>query len=101
MQPEDQATIRNNQGYLPIIVQTEPELKAGDKVQVIFDGAPLGEPQATTVFALRDITRGSHTLAVKVMNAEGKELNTSESITVFIQRPRVGMVPETHPARTP
>lgn len=95
VQPEDQATVRNNQGYLPIIVQLEPDLRKGDSIQLIFDGAPLGEPQITPLFALRDINRGSHTIAVKVLGTNGKELNTSETITVYMHQARVGMVPGT------
>ena len=37
-QPEDQTTIRNTQGYVSIIVELKPKLKAGDRVQVIIDG---------------------------------------------------------------
>ncbi|WP_133127299.1 DUF4124 domain-containing protein [Legionella nagasakiensis] len=99
--PKDQETIRNNQGYVAVNIQLEPELKTGDKLQMIFDGMPLGEPQATTVFALRDMNRGSHTLAVQVVNEKSKVLKTSDTITIFMHRPRVGMVPQTRPARAP
>jgi hypothetical protein len=95
IQPEDQATIRNNQGYLSVIVQLDPELRPGDKIQMILDGEPIGAPQATPVFALRDINRGSHTVAVKILSSEGKELNSSNTVTVFMHQPQVGMVPET------
>ncbi len=95
VQPEDQSTVRNNQGYLPIIVQLEPDLRKGDTIQLIFDGTPLGEPQVTPLFALRDIDRGTHTIAVKVLGADGKELNASPIITVFMHQARIGMVPGT------
>ena len=95
VQPESDATIRNNQGYLPVIVQVEPELKSEDKLQMIFDSAPLGTPQVSTVFALREIKRGTHTLAVQVVNAAGDVLTTSPPITIYMHRPRVGMVPQT------
>lgn len=96
-QPEDQATIRNNQGYVPVIVAIVPDLKSGDKLQILYDSEPLGEPKATTVFALNDVKRGSHTIAVQVLDEEGSVLNTSEPITIFMHRPRVGMVPQTKP----
>lgn len=93
--PKDQETIRNNQGYVVVNVQISPELKKNDKVQLIFDGAPLGDPLPTTVFALRDIKRGSHTLKAELISAQGKVVDNSETVTFFMHRPRVGMVPET------
>lgn len=95
IQPIDQETIRNNQGALQATLLLEPSLKSGDKVQLMFDGAALGEPRANTVFNLQDINRGSHTINFQVINANGDVLNTSNTITVFMQRPRVGMVPQT------
>ena len=92
VQPEDQATIRNPQGYVSVILDLKPKLRDGDKVQVIFDGTPLAEPQAATVFALQDIKRGSHTLAAQVVDIKGNVLNTSDLVTFFMMPPRVGMV---------
>lgn len=91
IQPEDQATIRNTEGYVSIIAELDPPLQKGDKIQIIFDGAALGKPQDTTVIALRDINRGSHTLAVQVVSPKGKVLNTSSTITIFMMQPRTGM----------
>ncbi len=95
-EPNDQTTIRNTQGYVSILVELKPKLKSGDRVQIIFDGTPVGEPQASTVFALQDILRGSHTLAAQVMDNKGKVLKTSDLITIFMMPPRVGMGRNTH-----
>lgn len=100
-QPQDEATIRNNQGYVPVIVNIEPELKPGDKLQILYDGEPLGEPKETTVFALSDVKRGSHTISVQALDEEGNVLNTSKAITIYMHRPRVGMVPGTKPRPNP
>jgi len=91
MQPQDQATIRNNEGHLSLIAQASPGLKPGDKFQLLYDGTTLGEPQIAPVFTLKDINRGSHTLVVQIINAEGKVLISSQSTTIFMHRPRVGM----------
>jgi hypothetical protein len=90
-EPLNQATIRNNQGYVLVSVELEPKLSEGDNLQILFDGAPLGEPQPHTVFELNGIYRGSHTIAVQVLNANGDVLLVSDPITIFMQRPRVGM----------
>lgn len=91
VQPEDQATIRNTEGYVSLITELEPQLRKGDKLQVIFDGMALGKPQATTMIALRDINRGAHTFAVQVLDSQGQVLNTSDTITVFMMPPRTNM----------
>lgn len=95
VQPEPQATIRNNQGYVPIVVQTDPELKDGAKLQVMYNGQPLGKPSTSTSFTLRDVYRGSHTVSAKVIDANGKEISQAEPVTFYMHRPRTGMVPQT------
>ena len=99
VQPEPQATIRNNQGYVPIVVQTKPELKGGAKLQVMYDGQPLGKPSTSTTFTLRDVYRGSHTVSAKVIGANGKEISQAEPVTFYMHRPRTGMVPQTRRPR--
>ena len=90
-QPDDHATIRNNQGYIVVAVQLEPNLLTGDNLQLVFDGSPLGDPQANPLFQLNGIYRGSHTIAVQALDANGNPTMTSQTITVYMQRPRVGM----------
>ena len=92
VQPLNEATIRNNQGYVVVAVELEPALAQGDNLQIIFDGAPMGDPQPNLLFQLNGIYRGKHTIAVQVINSEGEVLLTSDSITIFMHRPRVGMV---------
>lgn len=91
VQPEDQLTIRNTNGDFSIVTELEPQLKKGDKLQVIFDGLPLGEPQANTVISLHNTNRGSHTIAVQAVNSKNKVLITSDTITIFMMPPRKGM----------
>lgn len=90
-QPDNEGTIRNNQGYVAVALQLEPELFPGDMVQMIFDGAPLGAPQPNLKFQLNGINRGSHTITVEVIDSNGDVVNTSNTVTFFMHRPRVGM----------
>jgi len=93
VQPEEQATIRNPQGYLSIVLDVKPTLRKGDKLQIIFDGIPLGMPQEATTFALQNIKRGSHTIVAQVVDNQGTVLNTSQQVNINMMPPRVGMVP--------
>lgn len=95
IQPINDATIRNNQGYIVVVVEMEPDLAGGDKLQMIFDGTPLGEPQSSTLFQLNGINRGTHTIAIQIIKPDGTTLLTSDVITIHLHRPRVGMVRRT------
>lgn len=90
-QPKNEETIRNNQGYVPVITEISPDLHTGDSLQLLFDGKAIGDPQSALVFTLKDVNRGAHTLAVQVVDASQAVLATSESVTFYMQRPRVGM----------
>ncbi|TAL65630.1 MAG: DUF4124 domain-containing protein [Legionella sp.] len=90
-QPQNEATVRNNNGYLVVAVELEPDLTPGDNLQLLFDGAPIGEPQPNLSFQLNGIYRGEHTIAVQVLDPSGQVLNTSDSVTFFMHRARVGM----------
>lgn len=89
VQPTNEATIRNNLGYVPIVVEVKPELKKDDKLQLIFDGKPLGSPQANTIFALNGIDRGMHTIAVNIVDSEGNVLSESAKIIFYLHRATV------------
>lgn len=95
IQPTNEATIRNNQGYVNVSVQIEPQLQEGDQLQLVYDGQDLGKPQVNPSFSLNEVERGEHTVAVKIINASGKVIGTTDSVTFYMHRPRVGMVPAT------
>ena len=91
-QPQNEETIRNNQGSIVVSVQVVPNLFRGDKVQLLLDGTAIGEPQPALQFTLNGVFRGSHTLAAQVVDKNGNAISTSDSITVFMFRPTVGRV---------
>ncbi|HHT0591596.1 TPA: DUF4124 domain-containing protein [Legionella anisa] len=93
--PESGATIRNNQGFVAVTAQVEPDLRPGDKLQLIYDSRTLGKPQVNPVFEIKGMNRGTHNLSVQIVDADGNVLDTSDPITIYVFRPRVGMVPGT------
>ena len=90
-QPLNESTIRNNNGSFPVSIQVEPSLSPGDKIQLMLDGSPLGEAQANLNFELTGINRGSHTITVQIVNANGGAIITSDPVTIYMQQSRVGM----------
>lgn len=93
VKPDNQETIRDSQGNILVVVRVKPELKPEDSLQLIYDGKPLGKPQAEPNFALHGILRGSHKLYVQVVNAALNVLATSAPIVIYMMPPRVNMVP--------
>lgn len=91
-QPESEATIRNNQGLVSVLVDLQPNLRVGDSLQLIYDGNPLGKPQTSAAFTLNNVYRGAHTVAVQVLDSNGKLITQSDQVTFYMHRPRVGMV---------
>lgn len=90
-QPENDATVRNNQGYVAVSVNLDPPLMTGDQLVVLVDGKVAGTPQKSTYFTLTGINRGSHNVVVQVQNEKGDVVAASAPVTFHMHRPRVGM----------
>ncbi len=91
IEPVDQATIRNNQGYIAIHAHITPELKSGFKIQILLDGVATGSSYPTLNGTLNGIERGAHRLELQLIDKHGALVSRSSSITVFMQRPRINM----------
>lgn len=90
--PHNEETIRNNQGAIDVVFTLSPTLLPGNQVQLLIDGAPVGKPQKELSFHVNGIDRGAHILQVQVLDKQGKPMILSDRTTIFMQRPRVGMV---------
>lgn len=91
VQPTEQVTIRNPQGFVSIVLEIKPKLRKGDQVQILLDGLPVDKPMPTTVFALQGVLRGSHMITAQIVNLQGQVLIKSGNVNIFMQQPRVGM----------
>ena len=88
--PEDQGTVRDNSGNMQVTVVVQPTLKEGDKIALLIDGKPVGQPQAATNFMLNAVERGQHTLEADVLGSTGQVLLKSKTITFFMHQAHVG-----------
>lgn len=85
--PRNNTTVPNRSGEVNVLIEVTPSLKAKDKIQLIMDGKPVGEPQHSTIFKMNNVDRGIHTLSAAIIGAKGEAILTSESITFYILRP--------------
>lgn len=86
--PVNDATIRENSGKVEIHVASAPPLQtqAGHKILIRIDGKSIGDPSTTQQFVLDNIDRGTHTLQTSILDASGKTLIESETVTFHLQR---------------
>ncbi|WP_104098130.1 DUF4124 domain-containing protein [Stutzerimonas kunmingensis] len=74
LSPTADEAIRNNAGNVSVTVQAEPTLHPGHAYQVLLDDQPFGAPGEQTSFALSNVDRGTHQLAVAVVDEQERVL---------------------------
>ncbi len=87
--PRNQSTIRNGTGELMVNLEVSPKLTKGETVQLLFDSKSNIPPQKVLTFKLKNVYRGSHTLSANVLDKSGKVIASSDTITIYMQRPIV------------
>ncbi|MHA6492150.1 DUF4124 domain-containing protein [Pseudomonas borbori] len=77
--PNPDATIRDNAGNLIVTANSEPTLHPGHGYRLLLDGAAVGEAGRSPVFTLENIDRGTHQLAVEIVDAQGRTVERTPS----------------------
>jgi hypothetical protein len=86
VQPADDATIRSNEGTVAVGLSLSPALGQGHEVKIIVDGTELEGTMKGTQFTLNKLSRGTHSLETRVVDAEGNVLITSNRITFHLRQ---------------
>ena len=86
IQPADDATIRSNEGMVAVGLSLSPALGQGHEVKIIVDGTELEGGMKGTQFTLNNLNRGTHSLQTRVVDAQGNELITSNSISFHLRQ---------------
>ncbi|MNG14916.1 hypothetical protein D3C84_987090 [compost metagenome] len=84
--PEPDATIRSTAGELIVSVTSEPGLQKGHRYRLLLDGQPTGAPGASPVFALSNIDRGTHHLAVEILDEQDRIVERTANQPFHMQR---------------
>jgi hypothetical protein len=79
--PAIDETVHSNTGSIRVIVEGVP---SGSQLQPVLDGAAVSEPVADSVFYLRGVTRGTHELTVKLLDARGREVLQTSPVTFHV-----------------
>ena len=83
--PQHDETIRSNPGAINIQLEANRKLGIGEQLQLFLDGKPYGAPQSRLTWQLKNIDRGTHTLAVQAKRS-GKLIASTSPITVHLYR---------------
>lgn len=69
--PEPDASVHNASGDLIVTASSEPGLLAGHSFRLLLDGQMVGQPSRSPVFSLQHVDRGTHLLAVEIIDSAG------------------------------
>jgi hypothetical protein len=77
--PQPDATVRDNAGNLIVSVNSEPALFPGHSYRLLLDGNEVGQAGRSPVFPLENIDRGTHQLAVEIIDQQGRIIERTPS----------------------
>jgi hypothetical protein len=84
--PAQDATVRDNQGIVPVAIQTTPQPGQGTLYQMYLDGKPWYQPFAGQRAYLSNVDRGTHTIHVVMLSSTGSKLGESNRVTFHLHR---------------
>jgi hypothetical protein len=84
--PLPDTTIRDSAGNLIVTADSEPGLFPKHRYRLVMDGQPQGEPQTSPVFALENIDRGTHQIAIEIVDEQGRIVERTPSQPFHMQR---------------
>lgn len=84
--PKDDEAIRQNEGVVVVQLNSNPGLMDGNMYQLIMDGKPVGQPQASPAFVLTNVDRGTHVIAGQIIDSQNNVIIQSQPVTFNLLR---------------
>jgi hypothetical protein len=85
-QPENDETIRSNEGVVTVGLSLSPALQPEHTIHIYIDGAKLDSDLRMTQFTLKDLNRGTHTLEARVVDASGNQQISTKPINFHLRK---------------
>ena len=85
-QPDNNETIRSNEGLINISFFIEPGLQSGHKIRVFVDGRRLKDELTSTSFSLKGIRRGTHSMRAEIIDETGEPMASTSSVTFHLRK---------------
>ena len=83
--PEPDAVINDGTGDIVVSASSEPALLPNHNYRLIVDGQPSAAPGRSPVFPVQGLERGTHQLAVEILDANGLTLERTPSQPLHIR----------------
>ncbi len=98
--PEPDSHVQdNNAGNLIVTASSEPKLYSGHLYRLQLDGAVYGDASVSPVFNVENLTRGTHQLAVEIVDARGRIIERTPTQPVHVQRMTLDQKRRTKPCQ--
>ena len=80
--------IRSNEGKITALARVTPELASNHRFRWNMDGVAVKDVNSPEL-RLNNLDRGTHTLQAEIIDADGKIVISSETITFHMMRHRI------------
>ncbi|MFF7707515.1 DUF4124 domain-containing protein [Pseudomonas sp. NPDC007930] len=97
--PAPDATVAHAAGEVVVTVSSDPALVAEDAYELLLDDKPTGTPGTSPVMLLRNVDRGAHRLAVRIVNPQGNVIEQTAPQVFYMQRVSLNQKRRTHPCK--
>lgn len=84
--PAPDAMVEDAAGNLMVTVSSEPPLLPEHSYRLLLDGKHVGTPGRSAVFPLENLDRGTHQLAVEIIDSRGLVMERTPSQPVHVRR---------------
>lgn len=97
--PEPDATIRDAAGNVIVTATLEPALQDGHLFRLVMDGTVVKEASRSPVFSLENVDRGTHQIAIEVIDATGRTLERTPSQPFHMKRISLAQKRQANPCK--
>ena len=86
VEPEQNKTVRNDAGDIPVGVLVQPALREGHEILIVLDGISLEKRVISPQFTLSGLSRGTHTLQARITDAGGETIASTEVVNFHVRK---------------
>lgn len=85
-QPEQDGTVRSNEGVVPVTVRLDPPLQPGHEVRFFLDGQSVPGSFDSQAVELSGVLRGTHRVRAVVVDSNGARLTSTTDVTFTLRQ---------------
>lgn len=85
-QPQNNGTVRSNEGKVAVSVALQPALQPGHQLRLALDGVPIQPAFDSLSAVLSNVQRGTHSLSADVIDGNGKVLRSTGPIRFTLRK---------------